>query len=180
MVQAAQERANPPSPIPISGGFRDLEEVNREIFCCHYSCCLDQADSLDWPGFSCQECRAFLPAPGGPEEWQEDAISCRRLIEYVLRDLSPEIVGVLQENEHKDLSLWPALEKAPYQTRRKAMDGAEDKLLRVNAAARRLGRSDEQVRRLYNQGKIKGIRPSERGIRLYESSVEAYLMARQE
>jgi excisionase family DNA binding protein len=51
---------------------------------------------------------------------------------------------------------------------------AGDKLLRADQAARRLGVTDRQVRRLVRQGKIEGQRLSERNLRVRESAVEKY------
>ena len=50
---------------------------------------------------------------------------------------------------------------------------SEKKLL-PNVAARRLGVTDRQVRRLVQQGKLPGERQNERDLRIPESAVEAY------
>lgn len=50
---------------------------------------------------------------------------------------------------------------------------SEKKLL-PNVAARRLGVTDQHVRRLVRQGKLDGERRGERDLRIPESAVEAY------
>jgi excisionase family DNA binding protein len=54
------------------------------------------------------------------------------------------------------------------------MSRNDDKLLRVNVAARRLGVSDRHVRRLVCQGKLEAERRGERLTLVPESAVEAY------
>lgn len=51
---------------------------------------------------------------------------------------------------------------------------AEEKLLRVDQVARRLGVKERQVRRLIEQGKLEAIRLSERGIRIPESALNKF------
>lgn len=157
MILAAPEKANLPNPVPMPGGFRVPEEVPRQVFCQHHSSCLNHGARLGWPGLSCEHCQAYLPQQWSPEEILQEAEACRCLIECVLRDLPRHIEGLAQARDlyHR-------------------FDRGEDKLLIVSAAALRLGRSENQIRRLFKQDKIRGIRLTERGIRLYESSVEAY------
>jgi len=50
----------------------------------------------------------------------------------------------------------------------------QDKLLRADQAARKLGVTDQHVRRLGRQGKLKREWLSERNIRFLESDVDAY------
>ncbi len=49
-----------------------------------------------------------------------------------------------------------------------------DKLLRPDQAARRLGVTDQHVRRLVRQGKVPAARLSQRNIRIAESALLAY------
>jgi excisionase family DNA binding protein len=50
----------------------------------------------------------------------------------------------------------------------------EDKLLRVNVAARRLGLSERQVRRLINAGRLPAVRQGERQTRVPAQAVENF------
>ena len=54
------------------------------------------------------------------------------------------------------------------------MDQGQEKLLRVDQVARRLGIKDRQVRRLVDQGKLEAVRLSERGIRIPESALQRF------
>jgi excisionase family DNA binding protein len=51
---------------------------------------------------------------------------------------------------------------------------SQDKLLRVNVAAKRLGCTEQHVRRLVRQGKIDYFRESSRKTYIPESAVEAF------
>jgi excisionase family DNA binding protein len=50
----------------------------------------------------------------------------------------------------------------------------DDRKLLPNVAARRLGVTDQHVRRLVRQGKLDGERQGQRDLRIPESAVEAY------
>lgn len=54
------------------------------------------------------------------------------------------------------------------------MGGDKEKLLRVNVAANRIGKTDQHVRRLVRQGKIDFYRESPRKTFIPESAVEAF------
>jgi len=54
------------------------------------------------------------------------------------------------------------------------MERGKEKLFPANVAARRLDKSDRQVRRLYRQGKLPGRRLSERGLRFTEADLETF------
>jgi excisionase family DNA binding protein len=52
---------------------------------------------------------------------------------------------------------------------------SDDKKLLANVAARRLGVTDDHVRRLHRQGKLPGEKtPGKRDLRIPESAIEAY------
>lgn len=54
------------------------------------------------------------------------------------------------------------------------MNKEGEKLLRVNVAAKRLGYTDQHVRRLVREGKIEFYRPSPRKTFIPEAAVEAF------
>ena len=55
-----------------------------------------------------------------------------------------------------------------------AAQGQPERLLRPHQVARLLGVTDQQVRKLWRQGKIRGVKSSERNLRIPESAVEEY------
>ena len=55
-------------------------QVNRRVLCAGYERCLDQAVKKNWPGFSCQKCRAFEPLRLDPTEWLVDSLACTALL----------------------------------------------------------------------------------------------------
>ncbi len=60
------------------------------------------------------------------------------------------------------------------------MGGEQEKMLRVNVAAQRLGLSPRWVRELVRRGDLAAIRRGERQTRIRESSVEAFREERSE
>jgi excisionase family DNA binding protein len=54
------------------------------------------------------------------------------------------------------------------------MNRKQEKMLRVNVAANRLGYTDQHVRRLVREEKIEAVRQSPRKTFIPESAVEAY------
>ena len=54
--------------------------VDRRVLCAGYERCLDQAAKKNWPGFSCEKCRAFEPLQLDPIEWFLDMLACTALL----------------------------------------------------------------------------------------------------
>ncbi len=85
---------------------------------------------------------------------------------------------------------WPRTERGPWELLLRALEEIfgrplapengnglrQERLLRVQAAARRLGRSPKTVWRLIRQGRLNGVRLGDRGLRVTESSLITYLL----
>lgn len=57
------------------------QDIERRIFCTHYSECLQFVAEIGWPNFTCEgPCVSYDPEHYGPEFWVEDALCCYALI----------------------------------------------------------------------------------------------------
>jgi hypothetical protein len=73
------------------------QNIERRIFCTHYSECLGFCAELQWRGFSCEGCRSYEPEHHGSEFWTQDAVGCYTLIRAA--GLHPEFEGSRTGNQ---------------------------------------------------------------------------------
>jgi hypothetical protein len=64
-----------------SPGFEKTRQIPyRQVFCVHYSDCLEKAVKQRWSGFSCYECYDYEIDTGEPTAWLHDALRCAALL----------------------------------------------------------------------------------------------------